>query len=192
MTKQKRNLIIGIAGLLVVVIGMSFLLEGQGRSWFSASGNFYLWESDIWSAESSQQFLDPYSFSHMLHGVCFFGLLWWIAPKLPWLWKFTISTALEAGWELLENSQLVIERYREETAALGYEGDSIINSNGDLFSCGVGFILAYYLGLKKSIILFALVEITMIITIRDSLLINIIMLIYPVEGIKEWQLEMMG
>jgi hypothetical protein len=177
-----------IVGLILVVILMSFLLLNQGRVWFSNSGLFYLWEGDIWSSESSQQFLDPYSFSHMLHGVIFFGLLYLIAPKLNWLWRFTISTALEASWEILENSQMVINRYREETAALGYEGDSIINSIGDLFSCGIGFIIAYYLGLKKSIILFILVELYMIIVLRDSFLLNVIMLLCPIEGIKEWQL----
>lgn len=184
MNKKKYAL----AGLIVVVILMALLLQNQGRVWFSNSGDFYLWEGDIWSAESSQQFLDPYSFSHMLHGVIFFGLLYLIVPKLNWLWRFTISTALEAGWEILENSQMIINRYRDATAALGYEGDSIINSIGDLFSCGVGFIVAYYLGLKKSIILFILVELFMIIVLRDSLLLNVIMLLYPIEGIKEWQL----
>ena len=175
-------------GLFLVVILMAFLLQNQGRVWFSNSGLFYLWEGDIWSSESSQQFLDPYSFSHMLHGVIFFGLLYILVPKLNWMWRFTLSTALEAGWEILENSQMVINRYREETAALGYEGDSIINSIGDLFSCGIGFIIAYYLGLKKSIVLFILVELFMIIILRDSLLLNVIMLLSPVEGIKEWQL----
>lgn len=179
-------------GLVAVVLIMSLLLMNQGRVWFSASGSFYLWEGDIWSSESSQQFMDPYSFSHMLHGLCFFGLLYWLFSKLNWMWRFTISTAMEASWELLENSQMVIERYREETAALGYEGDSIINSNGDLVSCGIGFVLAYYLGFKKSLILFLLVEIVMILTIRDSLLLNVIMLIYPIEGIKEWQLGAVG
>lgn len=184
MNKKKYAL----AGLIVVVILMALLLENQGRVWFSNSGDFYLWEGDIWSSESSQQFLDPYSFSHMLHGVIFFGLLYLIVPKLNWLWRFTISTALEAGWEILENSQIIINRYRDATAALGYEGDSIINSIGDLFSCGIGFVVAYYLGLKKSIILFVLVELLMIILLRDSLLLNVIMLLYPIEGIKEWQL----
>lgn len=184
MNKKKFAFI----GLIGVVIIMALLLQNQGRVWFSASGNFYLWEGNIWSSESSQQFLDPYSFSHMLHGVIFFGLLYLIVPKLNWLWRFTLSTALEASWELLENSQMVINRYREETAALGYEGDSIINSIGDLFSCGIGFVLAYYLGFKKSVILFVLVELFMIIILRDSLLLNVIMLLFPIEAIKEWQL----
>lgn len=184
MTKNK----FAFVGLFLVAIIMAFLLQNQGRVWFSTSGIIALWEGNIWSAESSQQFLDPYSFSHMLHGVLFFGLLYLIVPKLSWLWRFTISTALEAGWEILENSQMVINRYREETAALGYEGDSIFNSIGDLFSCGVGFIAAYYLGWKKSVILFVFIEVIMIVSIRDSLLLNVIMLLTPIEGIKEWQL----
>lgn len=187
MNMQMKK-IMPYVGLALVFIGMSVILMEQGRVWFSSSGNFYLWEGDIWSSESSQQLFDPYSFSHMLHGVCFFGLLYWLFPRLNLVWRFTISTAMEAGWEIFENSQMVINRYREETAAFGYEGDSIINSNGDLISCGIGFILAYYLGWKKSLLLFVLVEVIMILTIRDSLLLNVIMLIYPIEGIKEWQL----
>jgi hypothetical protein len=187
MNKNKFSII----GLALVVIIMALLLQNQGRIWFSVNG-FYIWEGDIWSAESSQQFIDPYSFSHMLHGLCFFGLLYWLTPKLSWLWRFTISTAMEAGWEILENSQMVINRYREETAALGYEGDSIINSIGDLFSCGAGFVVAYYLGWKKSIVVFVLVEIFMITVYRDSLLLNIIMLVSPIETLKEWQLAGAG
>ena len=184
MNKKKYAL----AGLIVVVLVMALLLQNQGRVWFSNSGDFYLWEGDIWSAESSQQFLDPYSFSHMLHGVIFFGLLYLIVPKLNWLWRFTISTVLEAGWEIVENSRMIINRSRDATAALGYEGDSIINYIGDLFSCGIGFIVAYYLGLKKSIILFIIVELLMILILRDSLLLNVITLLFPIEAIKEWQL----
>lgn len=172
--------------LVLLVIGTALILQYQGRNWFAANGKFYFWIGDAWSDQNSQHWTDPYSFSHALHGVLFFGLLYFFSDKLSWMWRFNIAVLLEALWEIVENSSVIINRYRD-AGALGYTGDSIINSMGDLFYCGLGFVLAHYLGLSKSIILFILVEIGLLLTIRDSLIVNIIMLIHPIEAIKEWQ-----
>jgi hypothetical protein len=150
-----------------------------------------LWIGDAWSGETSQQFMDPYSFSHLQHGLLFFGFLYWLTPKLSVLWRFCIATIIEAAWEVLENSAIIIDRYREGTAALGYEGDTIFNSVGDLVSCGLGFIVAYYLGFWRTLILFIIIEVAMVFTIYDSLLLNVIMLVYPIDAIKEWQMTML-
>ncbi len=174
---------------LLLLLAMIAQLHFQGRVLFSSSGVFNVWISDAWGAETSQQFFDPYSFSHLLHGICFFGLFYLLIPKISLSWRFVFSMALEAGWEILENSEFIIGRYREQTAALGYNGDSIINSCGDLLSCGLGFFLANYLGLKKSILLIAIIELLMLLSIRDSLLLNIIMLIHPLREIKSWQIR---
>lgn len=191
MKKLKSNTA-AIIGLLVVVVAMALKLQQQGRTWFATDGTFKLWISDAWGGDNSQHLSDPYSFSHMLHGLVFFGACYLLLPKLSLLWRHTISIFVESIWEVMENTQAVIDRYREGTAALGYTGDTIINCIGDLASCTLGFVLAYYLGWKKSLLLFLITEIIMILTIRDSLMINVIMLIYPIDGIKEWQSVMTG
>ena len=99
-----------------------------------------------------------------------------------------MSVILEAAWEILENSQFIIQRYRESTMALGYNGDSVINSMGDLISCITGFMLARYLGLRYSIALIIVIEIALLFWIRDNLTLNVIMLVCPVEAVKNWQM----
>ena len=99
-----------------------------------------------------------------------------------------MAISLEALWEILENSQFIIQRYRESTMALGYNGDSVINSMGDLISCITGFMLARYLGLRYSIALIIVIEIALLFWIRDNLTLNIIMLVCPIEAIKNWQM----
>ncbi len=188
---QAKNNTLAYIGLVVLVIATALILQYQGRNWFAANGELYFWIGDAWSDQNSQHWTDPYSFSHVLHGVLFFGLLYFLSDKLSWMWRFNIAVLLEAAWEVVENSSFIINRYRD-AGALGYTGDSIINSMADLFYCGLGFVIAYYLGLKKSILLFILVEIGLILTIRDSLIINVIMLIHPVEAIKTWQSVMVA
>lgn len=109
------------------------------------------------------------------------------ARSLKVRWRFVIALVIEAGWEMFENTAFVINRYRETTAALGYEGDSIGNSVGDLISCGTGFLIANWLGWKKTLALFVVFEIGLLFTIRDSLLLNILMLIFPNEALIKWQ-----
>lgn len=177
---------IALFGVFVV---MSVILYSQGRLWIAQSGHIYLWVSDVWSSDNSQHLSDPYSFSHIQHGVLFFGLFWLFRNYIGSNWRLVFAIALEAAWELFENSAFVINRYRESTAALGYNGDTILNSIGDLLSCFLGYIIAFKLKLYKSIAFFLAVEIIMIIAIRDSLLLNIIMLIHPIQAIKDWQMQ---
>lgn len=181
-----RTLVPWIA-VLTIVIAAAFQLRFQGRSWICTCGHFRFWLSSAWSAETSQQLFDPYSFTHVLHGLALFGLLALAIPKLLVRWRFVLAILFEALWEIVENTNLVIERYRAMTAALGYNGDSVINSLGDLLACGVGFWLAYALGLRRSIILFLIIEAALLLTIKDSLLLNILMLIFKLDGIKLWQ-----
>jgi len=131
--------------------------------------------------------LDPYSFTHVLHGFVLCGLLALIVPRLSQIWQLWLAVSIEALWEVLENSEFVIRRYREETAALGYHGDTIVNSLGDILVCGLGFVLARRLGLRRTLVLFVVTEVVLAIWIRDNLTLNILMLIYPIEGVKEWQ-----
>ncbi len=177
-----------ITGLLVFLIIMTVYLNAQGRLWFSASGDVLLWVGDAFSNENSQQLLDPYSFSHFLHGVIFFFILKYAFRNFSLESRFVASVMMEGCWEMLENSAIIINRYRDATAALGYNGDTIYNSYGDLLSCSIGFIVARYVGLKWSILLFIAIELICLFWIKDNLTLNVIMLIYPIEGIKDWQL----
>jgi hypothetical protein len=150
-----------------------FQLHDQGRTWWCSCENYNLWSVDIWSLHNSQHLFDPYSFTHILHGVLFCGILAWLFPKIPILLLLCMAVGLEAGWEVLENSQFIIQRYRESTMALGYSGDSVINSMGDILSCIAGFILARYLGLRYSIVFFIAIELVLLLWIRDNLTLNI-------------------
>ena len=123
----------------------------------------------------------------MLHGVIFFGALYVFWPKGSYAWRLVISVLVECGWELLENSSFVIERYRNTTAAVGYIGDSVFNSLADVVSCGFGFWLAGRIGLWKSVAFFFAVELVMLFAIRDNLTLNVVMMVYPLESIKSWQ-----
>jgi hypothetical protein len=178
--------------ILVLLIITVLQLRHQGRLWWCACEQFFLWAGEVCSAHNSQHFLDPYSFTHLLHGLMFCGLLALglraSRRRLPFLWQLWVVILLESLWEVLENSEFIIGRYREATAALGYHGDTVFNSLGDIFSCALGFIIARRVGFRGSLLLFVLTEIALTIWIRDSLILEIIMLIHPVEAIKAWQM----
>lgn len=175
------------AGMVAVVAAAAVVLHLQGRLWRSASGRVLFWAGDAWSSDTSQHLFDPYSFTHLLHGVMFCGLLALVVPRLAPVWRLFLGVLLEAGWEVIENSSFVIRRYREATASLGYEGDTVVNSVGDIVACALGLVLAWRLGWRRSILLVVVVEAALLVLIRDSLLLNIVMLIYPLDWIKEWQ-----
>lgn len=172
---------------MAIIICAVLILRAEGRRWWCACGQFYIWAGDIWTSHNSQHLFDPYAFTHILHGFLFCALLASVLPIVPKIWRFLLTLAVEAGWEIIENSDFVINRYRETTAALGYQGDTIANSLGDIAACGLGFIMSSRLGWRRSVVFFFLVEVLLIVWIRDSLLLNIIMLVFPVQAIKNWQ-----
>jgi hypothetical protein len=178
-----------LLALVAVLGGTAIQLHRQGRLWISASGRITLWVGNAWSSETSQQLLDPYTFTHVLHGFAFCALVYLILPKLSTAWRLWVAVTLEALWELFENTNFIINRYRDATAALGYTGDTVVNSLGDIVACAAGFLLAWRLGLRRSIVVFAAVEVVLLIWIRDSLLLEVLMLIYPVDFIKAWQMR---
>ena len=178
-----QKVAIGLVLLLVVV-----LLRAEGRMFICTCGHFALWTSDTCSSNTSQQLLDPYSFTHVLHGFLFFWLIALLFRRMNSSWQVCLALLLEGAWEVLENTRFVIDKYRTETAALGYTGDTIVNSFGDLMCAFVGFLIAQRLGLRRSLIVFVLVETFLILWIRDSLLLQILMLVRPVEAIKLWQI----
>ena len=177
-----------IIGIVAVPLLMALLLWAEGRMLLCSCGEFKFWAGDTCSSSNSQQLFDPYSFTHILHGVLLFWLvaLFWrrVAPST----QLFLALALEAAWEVFENTKFVIDRYRAETAALGYEGDTIVNSLGDLACALVGFLVAQKLGLRWSLLAFVIVEIVLMLWIKDSLLLQLLMLTVPVESIKLWQM----
>ena len=162
-------------------------LRWQGRIWWCRCGSWAPISIAVQSSHNSQHFFDASSFSHVLHGILFFGLLWLFRHRLSLNVRAAIAASIEIGWEMLENSPIIINRYREATVSLGYTGDSIANSVGDIVSFVCGFYLARKLGLWWSVAVFLTIELLMLWLIRDNLALNILMLLWPVDAIRKWQ-----
>ena len=173
--------------IALVLTATAWQLHHQGRAWWCSCGRAFLWTSNAWGSLTSQTFLDPYSFTHILHGLIFCGLLTLLIRGLSIKWRFCIAITIEAVWELIENTNTVIEHYRAATASLGYQGDTVMNSLGDVMCCAIGFMIARKLGWWRSLVLFMATEALLLIWIRDSLLLEILMLINPINAIKVWQ-----
>lgn len=183
---QSRALV--LSAFLAIAATVALVEASFGRSWLGPDGRFEFWEGDIWSAECSQRVADAYAFSHVAHGILFYGFLWLVARRLNVGTRFLLATLIEAGWELLENSPIIINRYREATMALGYAGDSILNSVSDLGMMALGFLLAWRLPVWATITILLAMEIGCALWIRDNLTLNVIMLIHPIDAIREWQM----
>jgi hypothetical protein len=189
MSQTNKESYVGPAVLSVIVVpAMIVLLRVQGRLWTSAGGELKFWIGDTCSSNNSQQLFDPYSFTHVLHGFLFFWIVLLLFKRIGPSWQILVPLILEAAWEVFENTPFIINRYRTETAALGYSGDTIVNSCGDLTCAFVGFLVARWLGWWRSLIVFLVLEVILILWIRDSLLLEILMLIRPISALKSWQL----
>jgi hypothetical protein len=186
--KTDRDKLWYAAATVLVVLLMIIFLRAQGRLFLCACGYFEIWTSDTCSSNNSQHLFDPYSFTHLLHGFLFFWLATLLFKRFTPRWQIWIALLLESAWEVFENSRFVIDRYRTATAALGYQGDTIVNSIGDLMWAIGGFMLARYLGVWRSIFVFLLVELILLFWIHDSLILQILMLVWPVDAIKSWQM----
>jgi hypothetical protein len=173
-----------MAAVLMLAI---FYLRWQGRIWWCECRRHNPISIRVNSKHNSQHLFDPYSLSHVLHGVLFFGLLWPLRRRISLNVRAAIAGAVEIGWEMLENSPIIINRYRTATMALGYSGDSVINSIGDVGSFVVGFYVARKLGLWWSVATFLIVELMMLWLMRDNLTLNVLMLLWPVDAIRRWQ-----
>ena len=141
-TREQKNVLWPVIMMAAIILTTIGLLRLNGRIWWCACGSYVPWKGAIWSEHCSQHLFDPYSFSHVLHGFIFFWLVSLIAPRIPAWWKLLMAVLIEAGWELLENSAFIIQRYREATIDQGYSGDSIFNSASDIACCMLGFFIA--------------------------------------------------
>ena len=175
----------GAAGIIAVA---AVILLAMGRTPWCTCAAIKLWCGDAWGPENSQQFTDPYTFTHTTHGVLLYFLVQLVARRFSLATRGVLAVAAESGWEVLENTPLVIERYRAATMALGYYGDSVINSVGDILACAIGFLLACCLPPRVIVAMVIVLEITLAIWIRDGLVLNVLMLLYPIKAIRTWQL----
>src|SRR5512146_1187241 len=148
----------------------------MGRKPWGVSGEPGIWSGSIWSSHNSQYMTDPYTFSHVTHGVLWYGLLSLLAKRLPVGARFVIAVALECAWEVFENTDMVIQRYRAATISLNYYGDSVINSMCDVVAAVAGFILTAMLPTRVTLIGVIVLEIALVLWIRDGLLLNVLML----------------
>lgn len=183
--RDNRTAVIVLCLIVAAAITSLFF---QGRVWWCQAGDMSPWSWDIWTTHNSQHIVDPYSFTHVLHGVLEFWLIGLVFRRMPLAWRLALAVFIESSWEVAENSATVIERYRSVTISLDYFGDSIINSIADILCCATGFVIAYNLRFWRSLMLFLTTEAILVFWIRDSLLINIVMLLYPIEAVKVWQI----
>lgn len=172
---------------LAMAAAMALILLSMGRPPICTCGEVKLWTGAVQSADNSQHIADWYTPSHIIHGFLFYGLGWLALRRRGMGERYLAAVAIEAAWELLENSQFIIDRYREATFAFGYNGDSVLNSVADLGWMTLGFLLARRLPVWATAAIAIFFELLTLWTIRDNLTLNVLMLVAPVEAVRVWQ-----
>lgn len=177
---------VAIAAALVL---QALVLHAMGHPLICACGRLTFWNGDPAGPESSQQLTDWYSWTHVVHGMLFYALLRWLLPDTPFPLRLALAVWLEAGWEVLENTPPVMERYRQTALAAGYFGDSVVNSLSDTVMALAGVVLAWRLPVRASIVVAVAVELWLGFAIRDNLILNIVELVWPSQALSDWQMR---
>jgi hypothetical protein len=174
--------------IIAAIVAAAAIVEFRmGRPVKYRHGPIRLWSGDVHSDQNSQQIADPYTFTHFEHGAIFYGATSLLGIRSLGT-RAIVAIAIEAVWEIYENTDQVIERYRTETISLGYYGDSIVNSTADIAACLFGFILAWRLPKAATVAWVVTVEVILALWIRDNLALNILMLLRPIDAVRRWQL----
>lgn len=178
-----------LVGAGTVIVVAAVILLAMGRVPICKCGYVKAWHGVVASSENSQHLADWYTFSHVIHGFAFYGLFWLAGRRRGWPvgLRLVMATVLESGWEILENTPLIINRYRERTIALDYYGDSVVNSVADICAMAAGFVAAWRLPIQLVIALTIVMELGVAWWIRDNLTLNILQLLYPTEAVLRWQ-----
>jgi len=172
---------------LALAVAGAALLYAMGRAPICPCGTVKLWHGEVMSAENSQHITDWYTPSHVLHGLLFYLALHWLTPRLGLGPRLVLASLVEVGWEVIENTDAMIDRYRETTISLGYYGDSVINSTADVAAMWLGFVIAARAPVWASVALFLAAEFVVGLFIRDGLILNVVMLVWPAQVVLDWQ-----
>jgi Protein of unknown function (DUF2585) len=172
---------------ILLVAATALILLAMGREPICKCGDVKLWHGEVFSAENSQHIADWYTFSHIIHGFIFYGLAWCAMRRQSLLARLCLAIFIEGAWEIFENTDVIINRYREATIALDYYGDSVLNSVSDIGWMALGFFAASRLPVWKTVAMALAFELFVGAMIRDNLTLNVIMLVHPVAWIKAWQ-----
>jgi hypothetical protein len=184
---RNRGLVAALLAFLIVLAVQVAAERLMGRIWICECGYVKLWEGGVNTSGNSQHLSDWYTLSHIIHGFLFYWFAWMLLRGRSFAARLGLAAVIEAGWEVLENSPLIIERYRTATMALNYFGDSILNSAMDTIWMAVGFLLAWRLPVWLTVVLAIAAELLAAYVIRDNLTLNVLMLVWPVDAIKAWQ-----
>ncbi|MGA9541452.1 MAG: DUF2585 domain-containing protein [Methyloceanibacter sp.] len=183
MTIPRTQLAIAVG----LILATALVLYGMGHPLICKCGYVKLWQFQVVSSENSQQILDWYTPSHIIHGFLLYVLLWLLAPRASFGTRLILAILLEAGWEIAENTDYVIDRYREATVTLDYYGDSVLNSVSDILFMVVGLVLAARLPVWLTVVIAVAFEVFTGLMIRDGLALNVLMLLWPSEKVLQWQ-----